>query len=105
MGEKKYELALDAFTRATQIDDTYAEAFGMWATRLVITAASARWARTAADSLTGFATSVIACGCEAGIERPLAAEETPDGRPGLSVLILCAIVAVLAGGVMVGRIV
>ena len=69
------------------IDDTFAEAFGMTATRLVITADSAAWAETAATSLTGFATSVIACGCEAGIERALGPEETPDGRPGIAVLI------------------
>ena len=69
------------------IDDTFAEAFGMTATRLVITADSAAWAATAATSLTGFATSVIACGCEAGIERTLAPEETPDGRAGVAVLI------------------
>jgi formylmethanofuran--tetrahydromethanopterin N-formyltransferase len=37
--------------------------------------------------MTGFATSVIACGCEAGIERELTAEETPDGRPGVTVLL------------------
>lgn len=69
------------------IEDTFAEAFGMKATRILITAPSERWARIAADSLTGFATSVIACGCEAGIERTLSAEETPDGRPGVAVLI------------------
>ena len=69
------------------IDDTFAEAFGMTATRLVITADSAAWAAIAATSLTGFATSVIACGCEAGIERTLAPEETPDGRAGVAVLI------------------
>lgn len=69
------------------IEDTFAEAFGMTATRVVITADSADWARNAAVSMTGFATSVIACGCEAGIERMLAPEETPDGRPGVSVLI------------------
>jgi len=69
------------------IDDTYAEAFGMRATRLIITAANMKWALHAARSLTGFATSVIGCGCEAGIERPLAAEETPDGRPGIAVLL------------------
>jgi formylmethanofuran--tetrahydromethanopterin N-formyltransferase len=69
------------------IDDTFAEAFGMTATRLVITADSAAWAATAAASLTGFATSVIACGCEAGIERTLAPDETPDGRAGIAVLI------------------
>ena len=69
------------------IDDTFAEAFPMKATRIVITARTIEWARHAAVSATGFATSVIACGCEAGIERELAPEETPDGRPGVSVLI------------------
>jgi formylmethanofuran--tetrahydromethanopterin N-formyltransferase len=71
----------------TLIDDTFAEAFPMKATRLVITAHTARWARHAAESLTGFATSVIGCGAEAGIERELTASETPDGRPGLAVLL------------------
>jgi formylmethanofuran--tetrahydromethanopterin N-formyltransferase len=69
------------------IDDTFAEAFPMKATRLVITAHSLTWARHAAVSATGFATSVIACGCEAGIERELGPDETPDGRPGVAVLI------------------
>jgi formylmethanofuran--tetrahydromethanopterin N-formyltransferase len=69
------------------IDDTFAEAFPMKATRLLITAHSLVWARHAAVSATGFATSVIACGCEAGIEREWAPDETPDGRPGISVLI------------------
>ena len=68
------------------VDDTFAEAFPMKATRLVITAHTAAWAEHAAVSLTGFATSVIACGCEAGIERRLGPAETPDGRPGISVL-------------------
>jgi formylmethanofuran--tetrahydromethanopterin N-formyltransferase len=69
------------------IDDTFAEAFPMKATRLLITAHNPTWARHAAVSATGFATSVIACGCEAGIERDLSPDETPDGRPGVSVLI------------------
>ena len=69
------------------IDDTFAEAFPMKATRIVITARTLVWARHAAVSATGFATSVIACGCEAGIERELAADETPDGRPGIAVLL------------------
>ena len=59
----------------------------MKATRLIITAMTMKWAYTAARSLTGFASSVIACGCEAGIERELKPEETPDGRPGIAVLI------------------
>ncbi len=70
-----------------EIRDSFAEAFPMRAARLVITAADAGWARTAALTLTGFATSVIACGVEAGIERELAPEETPDGRPGIAVLL------------------
>ena len=56
-------------------------------TRLVITAASDGWALEAARSATGFATSVIGCKCEAAIERPLSTGETPDGRPGIAVLL------------------
>ena len=69
------------------IADTFAEAFPMKATRLVITAHDIAWARHAAVSATGLATSVIACGCEAGIERELDAGETPDGRPGIAILL------------------
>lgn len=69
------------------IDDTFAEAFPMKATRLLITAYNETWAEHAARAMTGFATSVIACGCEAGIERMLKPGETPDGRPGVSVLL------------------
>lgn len=69
------------------IDDTFAEAFGMRATRIVVTALNLKWAYHAARTMTGLATSVIGCGCEAGIERELSAQETPDGRPGLAVLL------------------
>ena len=69
------------------IDDTFAEAFGMKATRLVITAETPQWAMNAATAMTGFATSVIACGCEAGIEKTLTPRQTPDGRPGVAVLL------------------
>jgi formylmethanofuran--tetrahydromethanopterin N-formyltransferase len=69
------------------IDDTFAEAFGMRATRLIVTADTIQWARIAATSMTGFATSVIGCGLEAGIEAELAPAATPDGRPGIAVLI------------------
>jgi len=72
------------------IADTFAEAFTMRVARIVITAQSPRWAREAATKLTGFATSVIGCKCEAGIERELAPADTPDGRPGISVLFLTA---------------
>ena len=72
---------------ASQIDDTFAEAFDMRATALVITAPTKRWAAQAATTMTGFATSVIACGCEAGIDRALSPRETPDGRPGVRALL------------------
>ncbi len=72
---------------AVRIDDTFAEGFPMRGARIVITAATMRWARQAGTTMTGFATSVIGCKCEAAIERELPAEGTPDGRPGVSVLL------------------
>ncbi|PZQ15038.1 MAG: formylmethanofuran--tetrahydromethanopterin N-formyltransferase [Ancylobacter novellus] len=70
-----------------EIRDSFAEAFPMVGTRLIITADTPKWAMIAAKTMTGFATSVIGCGCEAGVEREVPAEETPDGRPGVAVLI------------------
>ncbi len=70
-----------------QVVETFAEAFEMRFSRLLITAADEDWALTAARSATGFATSVIGCKCEAAIERTLAPDETPDGRPGVAVLL------------------
>jgi formylmethanofuran--tetrahydromethanopterin N-formyltransferase len=69
----------------TEVVDTFAEAFTMWGARIVITAETPAWAHEAARSLTGFATSVIGCKCEAGIEGTL--DDTPDGRPGVSALL------------------
>jgi formylmethanofuran--tetrahydromethanopterin N-formyltransferase len=74
--------------RGVFIENTFAEAFTMRVARIVITARNPRWAREAALKLTGFATSVIGCKCEAGIERVLRPEDTPDGRPGVSVLFM-----------------
>lgn len=68
-----------------EIEDTFAEAFKMWGARVIITAKNRKWALEAATKMTGFATSVIGCKCEAGIEGEV--EETPDGRPGVSVLL------------------
>jgi formylmethanofuran--tetrahydromethanopterin N-formyltransferase len=79
--------ATGALHNGVRIDDTFAEAFPMSGTAIIITAPSIEWARIAAVSMTGFATSVIGCGCEAGIDRELSAAETPDGRPGVRVLI------------------
>ena len=69
------------------IVDTFAEAFSMWGARVIVTAATRQWSQAAAQSMTGFATSVIGCKCEAGIERFLSPEETPDRRPGVSILL------------------
>ena len=74
--------------RGVEIVDTFAEAFTMRSARIIITAVSPRWAREAALKLTGFATSVIGCKCEAGIERVLEPSETPDGRPGVRILLM-----------------
>jgi formylmethanofuran--tetrahydromethanopterin N-formyltransferase len=68
------------------IDETFAEAFGMTACRVVVTAQTPAWALTAGQLATGYAASVIGCDAEAGIERVLSPEETLDGRPGLSLL-------------------
>ncbi|WP_321507688.1 formylmethanofuran--tetrahydromethanopterin N-formyltransferase [uncultured Methanoregula sp.] len=73
----------------TEILDTFAETFPVWISRVIITAATREWAYTAAANATGFATSKIACPCEAGIECDVSPSDTPDGRPGVSILI-CA---------------
>jgi formylmethanofuran--tetrahydromethanopterin N-formyltransferase len=72
-----------------EIDDKdFAEAFPMWACRALITAESERWARTAAQSATGFASSIIMSPAEAGVEGPVVApEKTPDGRVGVNIQI------------------
>ncbi|RQD85150.1 MAG: formylmethanofuran--tetrahydromethanopterin N-formyltransferase [Methanocalculus sp. MSAO_Arc2] len=67
--------------------DTFAEAFPVWVSRVIVTADTLEWAYIAATEATGFATSKIFCPCEAGIEGVW--EDTPDGRPGVSILI-CA---------------
>lgn len=68
------------------IVDTFAEAFDMKATRLILTAADRQWCDEAAAAMCGFGTSVIACGVEIAVERKLGLEETPDGRPGVAIL-------------------
>ena len=73
--------------KSTTIVDTFAEAFKMYGSRVIITADSKEWAMAAAQSITGFATSVIGCKCEAGIETIINANDSPDLRPGVSVLI------------------
>jgi formylmethanofuran--tetrahydromethanopterin N-formyltransferase len=70
-----------------EIVDTFAEAFPMTAARAIVTADSPRWAEIAGRTMSGYATSVISCDAEASIERSMSPEETPDGRPGVSVLV------------------
>ncbi|MEM2673841.1 MAG: formylmethanofuran--tetrahydromethanopterin N-formyltransferase [Candidatus Bathyarchaeia archaeon] len=65
-----------------EIEDTFAEMFDMWVGRILITAESEKWALTAAEVATGFASSIIGSPAEAGIECLIPADETPDGRVG-----------------------
>ena len=71
---------------SVEVEDTFAEAFPMTAARVLVTAETIGWARTAGQAATGYAASVIGCDAEAGIERELSADETPDGRPGVALL-------------------
>lgn len=70
-----------------EIEDTYAEAFDLWCARVLITALNDEWLNIACNVFTGFAVSTIGCDCEAGIEKKLSPSETPDNRPGASVLV------------------
>ena len=70
------------------IEDTYAEAFDAWVSSILITAAKRDLAETAAQSATGYATSVIGCGAEAGIAYRIAPQKSPDGRPGVGLLMV-----------------
>ena len=74
----------DAFVK---IEDTFAEAFPLWAGRVLITAENEKWALTAANVATGFATSIIMSPAEAGIEGFVKPEETPDNRVGVYIQI------------------
>ena len=72
---------------ATFVDDTFAEAFGMSYARLLVTAHDQHWLEAAVREATGYASSVIACDAEAGIERWMSTDSSPDGRPGAVILI------------------
>jgi formylmethanofuran--tetrahydromethanopterin N-formyltransferase len=71
----------------TEIIDTFAEAFRLRYTRLLVTAHDDYWLDAAAKEAAGYSSSVIGCDCEAGLERRLSADETPDGREGTSILL------------------
>lgn len=66
-----------------KLDDTFAEAFPMYVSRVLVTADSKKWALIAGKCATGFATSIILSPCEAGIEKLVRPEKTPDKRIGV----------------------
>jgi formylmethanofuran--tetrahydromethanopterin N-formyltransferase len=72
---------------STQIIDTFAEAFRLRFARLVVTAHDTHWVEAAVRAACGYGTSVIGCDAEAGVERLLHPEETPDGRPGAAIML------------------
>lgn len=83
----------------TDIADTFAEGFRMVFARLLVTAMNARWAGIAAAECCGYGTSVLGCDAECGIESLIPESETPDGRPGCSVLMFAFSADALAGAV------
>jgi formylmethanofuran--tetrahydromethanopterin N-formyltransferase len=70
----------------TIIVDTFAEAFRMRFARLVVSAIDDYWLDAATRELCGYGSSVIQCDAEIGVERKLANNESPDGRPAAAVL-------------------
>lgn len=70
-----------------EIEDTFAEAFGIYVSRFLITAATEKYAKIAASETVGFGSSVIMCPAEAGIDRYVPPSDTPDGRPGYIVMV------------------
>jgi formylmethanofuran--tetrahydromethanopterin N-formyltransferase len=70
------------------IEDTFAEAFDAYVASILITAAKRDLAEIAAISATGYATSVIGCGTEAGIACLVSPQKSPDGRPGIGILMV-----------------
>ena len=77
----------DLLIDGTEIEDTFAEAFRMRFARLLVTAHDDHWLRAGVGEFTGYASSVIACDAEAGVEEWLSCDQTPDGRPGAHVLV------------------
>lgn len=71
----------------TEIIDSFAEAFRMRYARLIVTAADDYWVEAAVREVTGYSSSIISCDCEAGLELQLSPDQTPDGRPGASILL------------------
>lgn len=85
--EKTERWKLNFGTHSVEIQNTFAEMFTLWAGRILITANNEKWALTAAEIATGFATSVIMSPAEAGIESIVLADKTPDNRVGVLIQI------------------
>jgi formylmethanofuran--tetrahydromethanopterin N-formyltransferase len=83
----------------TLVVDTFAEAFRLRFARLVVTAHDAHWLEAAIRAACGYGTSVIGCDAEVGVERRIAAEDTPDGRPGATLLLFAFSTEALATAV------
>ena len=83
----------------TLVVDTFAEAFRLRFARLVITAHDDHWLDAAIRAACGYGTSVIGCDAEVGVERQIAAEHTPDGRPGATLLLFAFSTEALAKAV------
>jgi formylmethanofuran--tetrahydromethanopterin N-formyltransferase len=70
-----------------EIVDTFAEGFDIYVSRFLITGATQKFAKIAADETVGFGSSVIMCPAEAGIDGYVPPSKTPDGRPGYRVMV------------------
>jgi len=70
------------------IEDTFAEAFDGWVASILITASKRELAEIAALSAVGYGTSIIGCGAEAGIADYVIPQNSPDGRPGVTILLV-----------------
>jgi formylmethanofuran--tetrahydromethanopterin N-formyltransferase len=70
------------------IEDTFAEGFDVYAVSILITAAQKGLAEIAAIDATGFATSLIGCSTEAGIDYRVSPQKSPDGRPGVAIMLV-----------------
>ena len=70
----------------TEIVDTFAEAFRLRYTRIIVTAHDDHWRDAAVRAACGYGTSVRGCDAEIGVEGWLPPADTPDGRPGVAIL-------------------
>jgi formylmethanofuran--tetrahydromethanopterin N-formyltransferase len=69
----------------TNIEETFAEGFGMRYTRLIVTAIDSYWLDAGLREFCGYGSSVILCDAEVGVEVA-ELESSIDGRPGASVM-------------------